>query len=193
MKSQYKKFHNAKQVNEWYSTYSSFFPSDKDDDTDFLKTIEFYTGNANTPINRVLRNNGNFQYSEFLYNIYQKMRAKLSSYQIPDNVVVYRYISKNILNYMCSCSSPKKGMIMHDDGFMSTTLLLDSIRDFVRPRPELNVLLEISIPKGTNGIYVGHLDCTEEEYEIILAPNTQLRIDYKTPFVNNYFRCTVVI
>lgn len=192
MKTQYKRFYTESQVDEWVDKYKNFFPSDNDEDKDFLETLNCYTGNANTPINRYLRQNKNLQEVDFFYNIYQKLAAKFPTYQIPDNVVVYRYIPKSLLKYMCPSYPPKKGMILEDKGFMSTTLVRSSISDFRHSHPGLNVLLEISIPAGTKGIYVGHLDCTLPEYEIILAPNTKLRIDYKIPFCNNYFQCTVL-
>lgn len=192
MKTQYKRFYTESQVDEWVDKYKNFFPSDNDEDKDFLETLNFYTGNANTPINRYLRHNESLQEIEYFNDIYQKLSAKLPTYQIPDNVVVYRYISKSLLKYMCPSYPPKKGMMLEDKGFMSTTLIQSSISDFRHSHPELNVLLEISIPAGTRGIYVGHLEFTLPEYEIILAPNTKLRIDNKIPFYNGYLQCTVV-
>lgn len=192
MKTQYKKFDSTDQVDEWYHLYNDFFPSDNNKDTDFLNALNCYTGNANTPINRYLRSNMNIQELDYIYDIYQEISVKFANYQIPDNVVVYRYISNSLLKFMCPSYPPRKGMILQDKGFMSTTLIKNSIRDFRSSHYGLNILLEISIPAGTNGIYVGHLESTLPEYEIILAPNTKLRIDSKIPFCNCHFKCTVV-
>lgn len=82
-------------------------------------------------------------------------------------------------------------MIIHENGFMSTTLIRESIYSY-RAQRGLNILLEISIPIGTKGTYVGHLKNTLDEYEVILAPGTKLHIDDKLPFFNNFFYYTVI-
>lgn len=192
MKTQYKQFNTESQVDEWVNKFKSFFPSDDDEDKDFLEALSCYTGNANTPINRYLRSNKNLQEIDFFDNIYQKLLDNFANYQIPDNVIVYRYINKGLLKYMCPSYPPKRGMILLDKGFMSTTLLQRSITDFRYSHPGLNVLLKISIPAGTKGLYVGHLKDSLSEYEIILAPDTKLRVDNKLPIFNSYFECTVV-
>lgn len=74
---------------------------------------------------------------------------------------------------------------------MSTTLVRTSISNYRLSNPHLNVLLEISVPAGTKGIYVGHLENTLSEYEAILAPNTKLRIDYNSLF-SKHLCCTVI-
>lgn len=192
MKTQYKQFNTESQVDEWVNKFKSFFPSDDDEDKDFLEALYCYTGNANTPINRYLRSNKSLQEIDFFDNIYQKLLDNFANYQIPDNVIVYRYINKGLLKYMCPSYPPKRGMILLDKGFMSTTLLQRSINDFRYSHPGLNVLLKISIPTGTKGLYVGHLNDSLPEYEIILAPDTKLRVDNKLPIFNSYIECTVV-
>ena len=195
MNKQYKKFNSTTQIDEWYIQYKNYFPSDDDKNQNFLKALDLYTSSANVPINRLLRSSNKSiedNRYECFYDIYQNLLPQFSTYSIPDNVIVFRYISKSLLEYMCSSSSPKKGIILEDKGFMSTTLFPDSINDFLRSRPELNILLEISVPSGSKGIYVGHLKNSLTEYEIILAPNTRIRIDKKNIF-NNHFHCTVVL
>lgn len=70
-----------------------------------------------------------------MQSIFQKMVDKLPTYHIPDNIIVYRYISKGLLKEMCPSYPPKKGMLLTDKGFMSTTLVRESITNY---RPPLN-------------------------------------------------------
>lgn len=191
MKTLYKKFYSPNEVNTWFDNLKSSFPSDSDVDKIFLKALEYYTASANPIFNNHLRYNTVLDTDGFIYPYVTKMIKKLPTYQIPDNIVVYRYISKGLLKEMCPTYPPKKGMIMEDKGFMSTTLIRESVNPY-RNGHNQNILLVISVPSGTKGTYVGHLKNTLPEYEVILAPNTKLRIDYKSPFVNKYFFCTVV-
>ena len=190
MKNQYTKFKAADTVDLWYKKYKSGFPSDNDSDKDFLEAINIYTGSANLPFNNFLRYNKNIEDANTLH-LAPKMINKLPTYHIPDNIVVYRYISNRLLQTMCPSYPPKTGMVIHDKGFLSTTLIRESVNSYRSGRKQ-NILLVISVPSGTKGTYVGHLKDVLSEYEVILAPNTQLRIDYKIPFCNRYFECTVV-
>lgn len=192
MKTTFKKFICEKDVDNWVNTYKNYFPSNNDTDKDFLSAIHYYTGNANTILNNALRYDMSILEGNCMQSIFQRMIDKLPTYQIPDNIVVYRYISKGLLKEMCPSYPPKRRMIITDKGFMSTTLIRESIDNHRQSDTTLKILLEISVPAGTKGIYVGHLENTLSEYEVILVPNTKLRIDYKSLFMNKYFQCTVV-
>lgn len=191
MKVQYKQFNTSVEANTWANHFKSYFPSDNDDDKKFLTAIDFYSASANPIFNNHLRYNKPLETDDFLYPYVQKMKAKLPNYYIPDNIIVYRYICKGLLKAMCSSYPPKRGMLLHDKGFMSTTLIRESVNDY-RSVCHQNILLVISVPSGTKGTYIGLLKNSLKEYEVILAPNTKLRIDNKIPLFNNYFECTVV-
>lgn len=191
MQKQYTKFRSADEVDLWYEKYQAHFPSDNDSDKEFLKALYYYTASANVLVNNALRYDITILDGDYMQSTFQRMIDKLPTYQVPDNIIVYRYISKGLLKEMCPSYPPKVRMIIHDKGFMSTTLIRESVNSY-RSRRDQNILLVISIPYGKKGTYVGHLKDTLSEYEVILAPNTQLRIDYKFPFYNRYFRCTVV-
>lgn len=191
MKTHYKEFHFPDETHSWYIKYKSHFPSDNDNDKEFLQAINYYTASANPLFNNLLRYNAKLESDDFIYPYIIKMIDKLPTYQIPDNIVVYRYISKGLLKEMCLSYPPKKGMIITDNGFMSTTLIRESVNSYRDGRNQ-HILLVIYVPSGTKGTYVGHLKDTLTEYEVILAPNTKLHIDNKFPFLNCYFECTVV-
>lgn len=191
MKTKYKKFHFPDEIYSWYIKYKSYFPSDNDNDKEFLQAINYYTASANPLFNNLLRYNTKLDSDNFIYPYIIKMINKLSTYQIPDNIVVYRYISKGLLKEMCPSYPPRTGMVIHDKGFMSTTLIRESVNSYRDGRNQ-NILLVIYVPSGTKGTYVGHLKDTLTEYEVILAPNTKLHIDNRFPFFNCYFECTIV-
>lgn len=192
IQSNYKKFYTKEDIDSWYIKFYSAFPHDNDTDKDFLEAIRYYTASANTFVNNALRYDMTILDGDYMQPIFQKMINKLPTYHIPDNIIVYRYIYKGLLKQLCPSYPPRIGMIIQDKGFMSTTLIKEGIDDHKQSDTLLNILLEISVPAGTKGIYVGHLKNTPSEYEVILAPNTCLRVDYKVPFYNHYFRCTVI-
>ncbi len=191
MQNQYTKFKSSDEVDSWYEKNKSAFPSDNDTDKDFLKAIHYYTASTNALVNNALRYDMSMLDDDYMQSIFRRMINKLPTYQIPDNIIVYRYISKGLLKEMCPSYPPKAGMIIQDKGVMSTTLIKTSVNSYRSGRDQ-NILLVISIPSNTRGTYVGHLKNMLPEYEVILAPNTKLCIDYKLPFCNRYFRCTVV-
>lgn len=188
---QYKEFHSCSEADLWVEKYKSHFPSDNDTDKIFLKALEYYTASGNPIFNNHLRHHRPMEKNDYFYPYVTKMINKLPTYQIPDDIILYRYINKGLLKEMCESYPPKHGSIMQDKGFMSTTLLRESIRQ-LKTDKKLNILLVISVPKGTKGTYVDLLQDSLPEYEVILAPNTQLRIDNKFPFCNHYFECTVI-
>lgn len=191
MDTQYKEFHSRSEADLWVEKYKSHFPSDNDTDKIFLKALDYYTASGNPIFNNHLRHHKTMEKDSYFYPYVMQMINKLPTYQIPNNIVVYRYINKQLLKEMCNSYPPKHGSIIQDKGFMSTTLLRESVWQ-LRIDKKLNILLVISIPKGTRDTYVGLLHDSLPEYEVILAPNTQLRIDYKIPIFNTYFECTVV-
>lgn len=192
MQNQYTKFKSSDDVDLWYEKYKSYFPSDNDSDKDFLEAIYFYTASTNILVNNALRYDMSILEGDIMQSIFERMIEKLPTYHIPNNIIVYRYISKGLLEEMCPSYPPKTGMVIHDKGFMSTTLIRESLDTHRQADISLKILLEISVPAGTSGTYVGHLKNMLAEYEVILSPNTQLRIDYKFPFCNRYFKCTLV-
>ncbi|MBD5538210.1 MAG: hypothetical protein HDQ99_21715 [Lachnospiraceae bacterium] len=189
MSNQYKRFSSTNKADVWVKEYQSFFPSNSDNDKVFLQALDFYTASGNLIFNNYLRQYVSIEKNDYLYPYIMQMIKKLPNYEIPDNIIVYRYIKKALLKEMCKSYPPKRNAIIQDSGFMSTTLVRSSILQFKREK-KLNILLIISVPKGTKGTYVGLLHNTLSEHEIILAQNTKLRIDAKLYFPRIYY-CTV--
>lgn len=192
MKTTYKDFLYPSDVDNWVKTYKNCFPSANNANKEFIDALSCYTGSVNTPINNALRYGTNISENTLIQPIYQQLIDNLPTYHIPENIIVYRYISKGLLKVMCPSYPPKAGMIIQDKGFMSTTLIKNGVDSLRESNTLLKVLLKISVPAGTKGTYVGQEINPLSEYEVILAPNTQLRIDYKKPFSKKYFECTVI-
>lgn len=191
MNTQYKAFFSCSEADLWIEKYKSHFPSDSDNDKIFLQALDYYTASGNPIYNNHLRRYRPIEKDNYFYPYVTQMINKLPTYQIPDDIIVYRYINKQLLKEMCESYPPKRGSIMQDKGFMSTTLIRESVWQLRRDKKS-NVLLVIRVPKDTKGTYVGLLHDSLPEYEVILAPNTKLRIDNKNLFLNNYFECTVI-
>lgn len=191
MSIQYKEFHTTDSADTWIQENQHHFPSDADEDKLFLQALDYYTASGNPIFNDHLRQHKTIEKDNYFYPYIVQMTKKLPTYQIPDNIVVYRYINKGLLKAMCDSYPPKRGSILQDKGFMSTTLIRSSIAN-LKIEKRLNVLLVISLPQGTKGTYIGLLPDSLPEYEILLAPNTKLHVDDKLPFCNNCFWCTAI-
>lgn len=87
-------------------TIQLFFPSDNDTDKIFLKAIDYYTASGNPIFNNYFRYNAKLDSDHFVYPYVMKMIDKLPTYHIPDNIIVYRYISKRLLKAMCPSYPP---------------------------------------------------------------------------------------
>lgn len=188
METKYKQFFKSDEAEKWAKQYKEFFPSDSDPDKEFLYALNIYTASVYVAFNNHLRREGSLLAPE-LCPSFRKLIEKIPTYHIPDNIVVYRYISRGLLKSMCPSYPPRKHMVIQDKAFLSTTLVRDSIlphRDSSQ-----NILLQISVSSGTAGTYVGFLKDTLREYEVILAPNTKLQIDVKF-FFNQHILCTVI-
>ena len=93
----------------------------------------------------------------------------LSAPRIPENIIVYRYISDNFVQELITNS--KKNKWTYDKGFLSTSLT-DSI---AKDEESHEYLLEIYIKRGTIGAFVTSI-ADGGELEILLYPNCGLRI-----------------
>lgn len=106
MQNQYTKFKSSDDVDLWYEKYKSSFPSENKADKEFLEVLNLYTASGNHIFNGYLRYN--IELNDFFQQPLTKMINKLPTYHIPDNIVVYRYISKGLLKKMCPTYPPKK-------------------------------------------------------------------------------------
>lgn len=191
MNVHFHKFETEAEAETWAYENRTLFPNDSNDDKMFLEALDFYTASANVPINNYLRYNICLDEDDPSVSYAQILKRKLHKYHIPDNIIVYRYISKELLDIMKQSDNLQIHGILHDKGFMSTTLIRKSV-DAYRKERRQNILLIISVTAGTPGTCVINLKNTLREYEVILAQDTRLRVDFKIPFTNRWIWCTVV-
>ena len=132
--------------------------------------IKDYTGMAYVNINSVLRgidssfSNGNYERAVLIHK-------SLSRCRIPQPCIVYRGASTAALGKMRNLSDEQLiGKIISDDGFMSTSLNCgDAFGGDIK--------LEISVPAGAHGAYVGYLSqCGHNESEVLFDMGQMMRI-----------------
>lgn len=186
----YKHFYSKTEADLWINEYKTCFPSMEHSDKELLKALDYYTASANVPINNHLRFGNPIKKNDFCYTILNSLLSYIPKYKIPDSITAYRFIPISVWKYLCS-GNPHKNMTIIDPGFMSTTLLFHGVDNYKENR-KCKIILEISIPIGTPGTYVG-LTNTLSEYEILLAPNTQLQIDSTCIPFQRKFKCTVAV
>lgn len=110
----------------------------------------------------------------------------------PDNIVVYRYVSKEILNHMkkwCNLNRIKKNCILVDNGFLSTTFTPQLIKDSSYAKKSKKIF-KIYVPKGTPCVYVDLISDMHEN-EVIFCPKLKLKV-ISAPIFSKYIECIVV-
>ena len=136
--------------------------------------LEYYTMQGSYFINMYLRklmyNKRNYVLETVSQSMYDIVR---NSPAFDKDYIVYRFVSDDSF-----LRKYKVGDIFQDKGFISTTR-----NPFYRPSTFDfgNILLKIKIPQGMSGVglCVETISKFQEEQEIILPPNVQLRLDYK--------------
>lgn len=103
--------------------------------------------------------------------------------KIGDNVIVYRGTSIQALGFPPKAKptvqelEKLKGKTIVDKGFMSTTLdrkVISAFDGSTYSRQIVNI--EIHVPKGTKGSYIGRVSKTPNEAEILFPKGTKMKI-----------------
>ena len=98
-------------------------------------------------------------------------KAMDSSYGLPDDVILYRGISKNLIKDL----EKNVGKVVSDKAFTSTTTNVNVAFDFSGQE----VIMKIKAPSGTRGVYMGFRNIDVDylsESEVLLGRNTKLRV-----------------
>ena len=140
------------------------------DDIYIYSAFNFYSGDGYYQINKYLRYGKTepFDAKSKLYS--DIMISEIRKFHIPENIVTYRVLNKQGLSKM-SKGKVKKGMILEDKAFLSTGLIYKNLWN----KYNSDCLLQILIPKGNNGLYIGLITNLYEQ-EVILPPNTKMEI-----------------
>lgn len=186
----YRRFDSTFAADLWIKVYQCFFPLRGKADSAFLDVLSAYTASENVPINNMLRSGNIMEKDDYFYPRLQILLEYFPKYKVPCNIICYRYLHSRAWNALLENKKPHKNMIVTDKAFMSTSLLSNAVESYKKNR-NLEICLEISIPAGTIGTYVGHMN-ELAEYEILLAPETSFRIDSRCFPWQKRFKCTVV-
>ena len=119
--------------------------------TEQKEAIRAYTSTAYLDINATLRGIKKKFYSETNRSFAKQIHLALEEHTIPCDCVVYRGLNSTALGPLEKLSDQELiGAVFTDNGFMSTSLgQEDAFRGAVQ--------LEIEVPKGAKGAYIGYI------------------------------------
>ena len=159
------------------------------------KFFRYYTQGIHYVFNRALRNNcilekfceDNIIQANMFYDAINEMKIR----PVPEDVVTYRYIDKEMLKNMLKWSGNKqlkKNNIIFDKAFISTTLTPESINP--RSYAKYPIELKINVPAGTPCSYL-ELISDMHENELLFPPQTKLNVLDRFLF-GRYIECIIV-
>jgi len=190
------------EATEWGKEhYSDWMPELQNQDykpqTPAEQFFRYYTQGIHTTFNRILRDTSietyNFEDSGVSKEMFLDGIAEINKQPIAEDIMVYRYVAKDILIDMKEWSNVKiikRNSIIFDKGFLSTTLSLDSVKGRHYATFKGHSLMCIYVPKGTPCAYMD-LVSDMHENELLFAPNTKLKVLHSWWF-GNLIECVVV-
>lgn len=179
----FREFHSCQDADEWamhnFGQWIKDIRSAKDnsDKNNIAYLLYTYTGNMNIIYNRFLRGFKIFdkkQSKEFSKNI-AIITKEISKFELPENIIVYRYTNRKWFYYLFKYLKPKVGEIFTDKGFMSTTLVPKLLKGFAKEH-HYNCILKLYLPKGTKGVYLKFDNSILNEQEFLLPPNSTFKL-----------------
>jgi hypothetical protein len=149
-----------------------------------------YSGSWYKAINRYMRAGNNND--DELNNDIASINEEMNKFELPENIVVYRYSYKSLLKAFCSTSNVQKHSIIEDKAFLSTTLFKESLKDFARQN-RCDCLLKLYLPKGTHGVYIGKVNHSVlDEQEFLLPPHLSFTVlNVKWKLLASEYECMV--
>ena len=101
----------------------------------------------------------------------EKLQAYLLKCHLPENIVVYRYVSW--CEWLTICTNTFfRGEYVHP-GFLSTTMLKNHYG--MKAIKANRVTIRINVPKGTCGICLPEVNPQKPEYEVLLAHHCKVK------------------
>ncbi len=161
--------------------------------------FRYYTQGIHYVYNRVLKAGcdideyckDSFLTPEMFYGAIEEMNNN----SIKDEVVVYRYLDKDLLKQMLKWSGNRRlqvGTIIFDRGFLSTTLTPEAVSIGSASSNIFNrVFMKIYVPKNSPCVYLDLISDMHEN-EILFPPSTKLKVLSRFLF-GNYIEATIII
>lgn len=134
------------------------------------EALDRYTKDDHGPINHLLRKGKlpdyyETSYKEKCHHLIDNLK-QVTSHKTPEDHVVYRGFGHGVKLTML-----KRGNVLHDKGFTSTSMNPATAGSFAREDKYGNHMAKIHVPKGTKGHYIGG-----GEQELILHPGTKFKV-----------------
>ena len=142
-----------------------------DDLTDLERaSVKSYTDRGYKDINKAL--NGGGDLPSGLRKQVERLDAVLERSEVPEDLVLYRGIS---LKGITSKVPLKEGQEYSENGFLSTSSSKNMATEYSK---DDRGVLEINVPKGSRGLYVGSVErsANAAEFEFVLPRDRLLKI-----------------
>lgn len=133
--------------------------------------IRWYCGWGYKGINRYLRNKENEGLERDKYRSVMLSEVILTAPKIPENIIVYRYVSNMVIDKLIKANKEKEHHYYYEKGFVSTSLL----RNIALQAPENSSLLKIYVDQNVLGIYVNTV-VARDEFELLIQNNLFIRL-----------------
>lgn len=203
-KDTFREFQNKEEASEWgKERYSNLLPKLQNQNYKPRTPAEIffrrYIGTSYI-YNDILRYNDintyDFADSNMTNDEIIEGSAEINRNLLSENILVYRYVSKELLKAMKEWSDLKlirHNAILTDKGFFSTTLSLDSVTERNYARNKNSRIFKIYVPKGTPCVYVDLLFDMKKsnENEVLFAPDIKLKV-LVNHWLSKRIECVVV-
>ena len=172
--TQHREFMSAEEAERWaQENYKAIYNEANVSSADF-DLLFAYSGSWYALYNSHLRYGE--EYGEETTREIDSLTALLDRCELPENVVAYRYTTKDVIKAMCQ-NNVQVGAVFSDKAFFSTSLVRSSMEKFRREN-KCNCLLKLYLPKGLNGVYipVERTNSQLREQELLLQRDTLFEI-----------------
>ena len=180
-RKRYKKFHEGKQINQYFNEESKILWNKEYRQTReaFMK----YTQSGYKNINAALRDRQSFMKGDVHFSIKEQtfqnikhMEKFIDKQELKENIVVYRSIDRSVVEKQLGTLKQSKGRIYSEKAFSSTSPLQASVKGFYGKNK--SICIEYHIPKGRGrGAYINSVsEFKDVEYEYILNTDTKAKI-----------------
>lgn len=179
----YKIFKDENEIKQWGNDNFSKWIEEIKSDREIYNIVEYYAGFYYSFINRYLRGYKHVQLNvpntdeyQYIWKIKareysNKLNRALSLSHLNENIIVFRCLSYEGLTSLTEGSRIKTGMILQENGFMSTSLKYEYAE-----KSENDVILIIEVPKIAKGAYIDQISCKEFESEFLFCSGQKIEI-----------------
>jgi hypothetical protein len=150
-------------------------------DADELEAVRHYKGAGYSMMNAYLRGrrSGGQLYMRDRYvdvaDVVPLVDDAIASSEVPFDAMVFRGTRFLPGEVRAEFANIKPGDILTDGGFVSTTTDYDTMANFAGKSPE-SYLMQIYVPKGTNGLALDAVTNAPKEHEIVLPRGTSFLV-----------------